>query len=183
MDLSDDSQAAQWKRLLDRCGVDLGAEAPAWLEALEQVRLFLGRGESVNLRVTGSPEWRGLLDQVGVPQIDLSSGAAAGRRFLIAEMLGACGHAADVRTPPEDLVDLQNRMGKASGARLAFRHFDLVARRDYGDDYFWALNHLVDTRKLVLLIQSRESLPSLVPRALLQSGWVAKTKVVELHGQ
>jgi hypothetical protein len=150
---------------------------------------LLERSESVNLRVVGSPKWRELLDEVHdrlkgrIGHVDLNGGYAVSRRRLVSAMLLACGHDGVVSSEPDDLAELQARIGNSAGAILEFRHFDRVRDpdRQYQDAFFWVINHLVETRKLTLLIESRENLAALVPPALLQSGFVSLTKTVELR--
>ncbi len=188
--LDDDSVSDQWDRVMKGCEADLGASVPHWLDCLERVQTRLERRESVNLRVIGSPKWRELLDAVHerfkgkIGHVDLNGGDAVSRRGLVSAILLACGHHAAVSSEPDDLAELQARIGNSAGAMIELRHFDRVKDPDrhYGDAFFWAINHLVETRKLSLLIESRETLAALVPPALKQSSVVSVTKTVELRG-
>ena len=187
--LDDDSKSGQWDLLMTACGADLGAAVPHWLECLESVQRFLSRKDSVHLRVIGTPKWRELLDAVDekfpdrIGCVDLNSGSTVSRPHLVAAILTACGHNATGKGEPDDLEELQTRIGSSNGAMLALRHFDRVLDPDrkYGDAFFWALNHLVETRKLCLLIESRASLSALVPRALQGSSLVTNLQTVELR--
>lgn len=51
--LRDDTDSAAWDRVLAASGADLGAQAPAWLTARDDVRRLLEGGQSVNLLVSG----------------------------------------------------------------------------------------------------------------------------------
>jgi hypothetical protein len=101
VNLTDDRDSAQWDLLLRGCEADLGANAPDWLEARGKVREYLRRGESVNLVVKGEPKRREFLERIRedlngeLAMVDLDSGAAASRRSLVAEILRACGSAAE----------------------------------------------------------------------------------------
>src|ERR1035437_6126848 len=188
VNLTDDRDAAQWDLLLRGCGADLGANAPDWLGARAQVREYLSRGQSVNLVVKGEPRRREFLERLredlggAVAVVDLDSGAAASRRSLVAEILRACGTPAEVPNVPEDLAVLHNRLSDLPGTRLCFRHFDRVAERAYGLDFFSALKFLVmDCRKLVLLIESRAPYTSLLPAN--NSLTKLQMKLVELKGR
>ena len=93
VDLRNDKEAGQWSLLLKGCGGDLGAEAPDWLGARDEIVRCLGRHESVNLVICGRPHWRWLIEHVKEDRfkdlivIDLNSGATASRRGLVQEIL------------------------------------------------------------------------------------------------
>ena len=190
VNIVDDAVSAPWDGIMKACDTDLGAPVQHWLECLEDVKTRLGRQESVNLRVFGSPKWRELLDAVHesfsgrLGSVDMNSGEAAGQRNLVSAILLACGHHGAVGPTSDELADLQIRIGNSAGAILELRHFDRVKDpdRQYRDAFFWAINHLVENRKLSLLIQSRETLAALVPPVLLQSSFVSQAKTVELRG-
>lgn len=171
-DLQDDSNAATWDRLLQAAGADLGAAVPDWLAARDEVRRLLERGQSVNILVQGNGcKWRELLEhlrddhfpQLGV--VNLEQPATASRRGLIEEVLARLGARQPVPAAPEDLVALDRALQAGPSRQLAFSHFDLAAHREhYGVDLFAALRYLVmDSRKLVLLLQSRRPFASLLP--------------------
>lgn len=187
VNLADDRDAAQWDLLLSGCGADLGAKAPDWPEARERVREYLRRGQSVNLVVKGEPKRREFLERIredlgGLAMVDLDSGVAASRRLLVAEILKVCGTPAEVPDVPEDLAVLHNRLSDLPGTRLCLRHFDRVADRAYGLDFFSALKYLVmDCRKLVLLIESRAPYIPLLPAN--NSLTKLQAKLVELKGR
>lgn len=111
IDLGDDSSAAPWDKVLAGCEADLGADAPVWLRARDEARQLLGRGQSVNLVVTGKPKWRELiahlqaehLKDLGI--VDLDRGATASRKGLIEEMLKACdcGRISNTQTPSRNV--------------------------------------------------------------------------------
>jgi hypothetical protein len=187
--LEDDSEEGPWDLLTKGCGVDLGASAAEWLGARELVRDFLIDGQSVNLFVSGKPNHRALFEQLRedlreLAIIDLASGATAGRQNLISEILTQLGSHSAAGKPPRDLLDL-DRFVKASPGqvRVAFQHFDVMARRasSYTGDFFDALRHLVDQRKLALLIESRAPFVSFLPAGNSLSTIQAKT--VELRGR
>ena len=170
-DLTTDTAAPPWDLLLGACGADLGTDAPSWLEARDETRRFLLRGQSVNLVVNGDVEWRGLLsdlqrgDLSDLVQVDLAKGATASRRGLISEILRAFGMTATVPPEPEDLGELDRFLSARKRSRLALTHFDLTASRPaYGVDLFAALRFLVtESRQLVLLVQSRRPFAALLP--------------------
>jgi hypothetical protein len=73
-------------------------------------------------------------------------------------------------------------MAARAPVRLAFRHFILNSRvNNYKPDFFSALKHLVDKRKLILLIESRAPYATLLPLANCLSKLQMKT--VELRGR
>jgi hypothetical protein len=135
----------------------------------DRVLVLLGRNQSVNLVVKGEPKRREFLEQIrqdlasGMAMVDLDTGAASSRRRLISDILKACGTPADV-PKDEDLAVLHDRLTDLPGTILCLRHFDRVAARDYGKDFYSALKYLVmDSRKLVLLLESRAPYTSLLP--------------------
>jgi hypothetical protein len=187
VNLTDDHDGAQWDLLLRGCGAELGAPVPDWLEAREQVRRYLQRGQSVNLVVKGEPRRGEFLEQIRqdldsrLAIVDLNSGAAASRRSLVAEILKACGAPAAVPPEPEDLPVLHHRLSDLPGMTLCLRHFDRVGGRNYGLDFFSALKHLVDCRKLVLLVESRAPYSSLLPPGHILTK--VQAELVELRGR
>jgi hypothetical protein len=173
--LLDDANAEQWQRLLQACAVTLGTTAPAWLQARQALRRTLLRKQSVNLVVSGGALWRPLIarlrsdlaaqnQQMGI--VDLEKGSTVPRRGLVAEMLAALGSTLPVPREPEDLAELDRVLGTRPFSCLAIKHFDLVAHRPhYGIDLFSALrHHLMETRRLVLLVHSRAPFAALLPR-------------------
>jgi hypothetical protein len=189
INLEDDSEESPWDLLTSRCGVDLGASAAEWLRARQRVHEFLLDGQSVNLLVSGKPGHRALFEQLredfrGLAVIDLESGSTSGRQNLISEILTQLGSHAQAGKPPHDLLDLDRFIKASPGqVRVAFRHFDVMARRrsSYKGDFFDALRHLVDQRKLALLIESRSPFVTLLPSGNSLSTIQAKT--VELRGR
>ncbi len=171
VDLRRDPRPEPWDLLLSACGADLGTAAPAWLAARDQARRLLGRGRSVNLVVTGEVAWRQLLadlargDLADLVTVNLEKPATASRRGLVAEILGAFGMTSPVPPEPEDLGALGRFLDARPRGRLALTHFDLAAnRKSYGLDLFAALRYLVmDSRQLVLLVQSRKPFSTLLP--------------------
>ena len=168
--LSDDKDGAAWKRLLDACGAHLGATAPDWLRARDQVVRLLKRHQSVNLLVKGELKWRALVCDIrenhikDLAVVDLDRGTTESREGLVSEMLEACGLGVGVLGRKKDLPALQKAFDSARHAyNLALLHFDHVERRGYGPDLFAALRYLVtESRKLVLLLESRRPLADLL---------------------
>lgn len=196
VDLRDDKKADQWDLLLHACDADLGATAPDWLNARDEIVRYLQDQRSVNLvvpRIAGhsKPKWRELLAHLQKDHIhdlsvlDIESGANNARRALVAEMLQACGAALPVPPEPEDLVTLTKYFEqRPTSARLALTHFDMVVYRpNYEVNLFAALRHLIsDRRKLVLLIHSRAHFIELLPKDHPLSS-ITDLKTVELHGR
>lgn len=189
VDLTDDRAAPAWDLLLRASGADLGTDAPSWLAARDEMRRFLERGQSVNLVVDGDVAWRELLADLqrenlaDLVQVNLEKPATASRRGLAAEILRAFGMTAPVPPEPEDLVELDRFLSARQQSRLALTHFDLAAHRPaYGIDLFAALRYLVmDSRQLVLLVQSRRPFVTLLPEGHPLSAIDLKT--VELRGR
>ena len=188
-DFTDAHRAEPWDVLLRACDASLGTAAPGWLAARDEARRLLGRNQSVNLVVSSSSvQWRGLIEHLhadclpDLENIDLQRPVTASRRGLVSEILQACGSPADVPPEPEDLVLLDRVLSARRMSRLALLHFDLAQYRDgYGIDLFAALRYfLMDSRKLVLLVQSRTPFAALLPRENPLSAIDIKT--VELRG-
>ncbi len=120
--------------------------------------------------------WRPLLaqlqadlavDQRRLALVDLQRGATASRRGLIGELLGALnGVPLPIPAEPDDLAEFDRQIGQRDRAWLAIGHFDLVAHRpQYDVDFFAALRyHLMESRRLVLLVHSRAPFATLLPR-------------------
>jgi hypothetical protein len=187
--LQDDSNAEQWRLLLRSCEADLGAPAPHWLDALHETCRFLQRDNSVNLVVRNKPRWRELIREVrnriaGLAEVDLESGATASRKALVEEILRACGAPGTVPDEPNDLVILNRALLNRSVSRLAMVHFDMVRfRPSYDVNLFGTLRNLMtDSRKLVLLLESREFFANLLPAGHPLSSTDVTIKTVELNG-
>ncbi|MBI5385220.1 MAG: toll/interleukin-1 receptor domain-containing protein [Verrucomicrobia bacterium] len=177
VELSNDADAHQWKKLLEACGASLGTGAPEWLQVRDDVVRWLQRGESVNLVTERGVKWQPLLEHVrgcAIPApllpdlkiVDLEKGETASRRGLLEAILRQFGHHATLPDKPEDLVKFSRALDALPFARLALLRFDCVADRqnEYGLDLFRALRHLVMTdRKLALLVQSHRPFDSLLP--------------------
>lgn len=167
-----DGAAEPWGLVLGACQADLGASVPDWLAARDEVRGLLERGRSVNLVVDGTPAWRALLADLARDEladlkiVDLEKPTTASRRGLVAEVLRALEMTSPVPPEPEDLGELDRVVSARPRSLLALVHFDLAAHREaaYGVDLFAALRYLVmESRKLVLLVQSRRPFAALLP--------------------
>jgi hypothetical protein len=192
VDLRDDRDGQAWELLLKKCEADLGTSAPEWLKVRDDARRFLVRGESVNLTVQGKVKWRPLIEDLrrdpalaGLRTVDLEDPGTFSRKALIGSILSACGRPGPVPDKPDDLVELGRALSALRGAaRIALVHFDHVAHRaDYEIDLFAALRYgMMESRKLVLLIQSRRPFLSLVPGDHPFSS-ITNLQTVELKGR
>ncbi|MCP3957322.1 MAG: toll/interleukin-1 receptor domain-containing protein [bacterium] len=169
VDLRDDSNPEPWNRLMDACGASLGTFAPVWISARDEAHRFLERGQSVSL-VTGlGVAWRQLIATLcegitsGLATVDLERPAVFSRRGLVAETLRGLGAKAPVPAEPEDLAVLERVLeARDRSFYLVLVHFDSITRYDV--DLFRALRYLVmDSRKMVLLTQSRSPFATLLP--------------------
>jgi hypothetical protein len=188
VNLGDDKNSGQWNLLLDACGADLGAEAPHWLETRDEIVRYLQRRQSVNLVVKENPKWReminhiqsDLLPELGV--VDLDKGSTVSRRGLVTELLKACGITRPVPTEPEDLIELDGALSARQMSYVAMLRLDHATHRNYGVDFFSALRFLImESRKLALLVESRQHFSQLLPQDHPLSAIDLKT--VELTGR
>jgi hypothetical protein len=190
VDLRDDQNADSWKLLLEKCDSDLGTPAPQWLKARDDIRRYLIRGESVNLTVQGEVKWRPLIEDLrrdpslaDLRGVDLTDPETYARQTLVQAILSACGVPGPVPDKPHDLVEFGRALKlRPNAAHLALTHFDHVAHRaDYEIDLFAALRYqMTESRKLVLLIQSRKPFLSLLPKEHPLST-ITAPKTVELR--
>lgn len=190
VDLCNDKDVSQWNLLLQACSADLGADATDWLSARDAIARFLKRNQSVNLVVSGRPQWRALIEHLctdiikDLKKIDLESGATMSRRGLVAEILQICGISSiSVPAEPEDLVELDRVLSARPISRLAITHFHEVVTRPYYDvNLFAALRYmLMESHKLVLLAQSRIPFAELLPQNHPLSS--IDIQMVELRGR
>lgn len=190
VDLSKDNNPDQWDRLLNACGAGLGIDAPGWLSARDEILKLLTRHQSINLVVTGNPKWREMIKHLRANHIpdlgvvDLAKGSTASRSGLVSEILKVCRVHESVPEPPNDLGILDRALSAREQSIVALLHFDLAKDRqnEYGIDLFAALRYLImDSRKLVLLIQSRRAFIELLPHDHPLSAIDIKT--VELRGR
>lgn len=194
VDLRDDRKAEPWDMLLKRCAADLGTSAPHWLEVREDIRRFLGRGVSVNLIVQGHPRWKELIADLRLSGsgpttlgvVDLLDPETYSRKGLAQAILSACGVTAVLPDKPNDLVELGRHLrNRKTAARVALIHFDHVQdRSDYEVDLFSALRFsMTESRKLVLLIQSRKDFQTFLPNGHPLSSPITQLQTVELKGR
>jgi hypothetical protein len=171
VDLRHGEAAEQWQLLITQCGGVLGMGAPAWLAALEKTNRHLERSECVNVVVRGDVNWRAWLNELRdtrfsrLAEVDLENPLAVPRHGLISEILRAAGRGRSVPQPPDDLPELARGLMEAGRSHVALRHFHRVADRpQYGPDLFSSLRYLVmDARQLVLLVQTRQPVATLLP--------------------
>lgn len=171
VDLRADSRADQWQLLLKECGMGLGAAAPDWLAARDETARYLENNRSVNLVVHGDVRWRELIDDLRarpalkLAAVDLENPVAVPRDRFIAALLVELGVARPVPAAPYDLPELGAALQALGLSRVVLQHFDMVLHRpDYNVDLFASLRYLVmDARQLVLLVQSRAPVASLLP--------------------
>jgi len=194
VDLIDEDNQDQWRKLFDACEADLGdlgASARDWLLARDNTRTSLKRNESVNLVVRGRTGWRPLVEHLrddcvtDLGLVNLDNPATLSRRGLVQAMLTATGTPGIVvPDEPNDLAELGRIIESRKSTRIALTHFDLVANRSQYNaiDLFSAIRYwLMDSRKLVLLVQSRSPFNTLVPSDHPLSPIVLK--IVELKGK
>jgi hypothetical protein len=193
VDLIDDRRPEPWSLLLAKCDADLGTHAPQWLKARDDIRRFLKRGESVNLTVQGNARWRPLIEDLRRPDgglgslgvVDLEDPETYSRQGLVKAILSSCGTAGPVPDKPQDLVALGRALRKRhTAAQVALTRFDHVTHRpEYEIDLFAAMRHaMTESRKLVLLIQSRRPFLTLIPQDHPFSS-ITNLQTVELKGR
>lgn len=171
VDMCKDNDDNQWDILLKACDAKLDVAAPHWLQVRDEIRRHLKRNESVNLVVKGNPNWRELICELrsisfpNLGEVDLQKPATTSRRGLIKKIMEVCGVLTDVPPEPEDLVYLGENFENRLLTYIAFTHFDLVVNRpQYGIDLFSSLRYLMmEDKKLVLLIHSRDHFANLLP--------------------
>ena len=191
VDLQDDKNASKWGMLVKACEVDLGVSAPDWLKARDEICRYIERGDSVNLVASRPVKWRELLEHVrndhfkdfGI--VDVQDPKVTTRKALVEEILGQCGTPVTVPNKKgEDLVVLGRILdAKQPPLRLIIKHFHEVKDRAYYDiEFFSSLRYLMtESKKLVLLIQSRKPYVEILPHDHPLSS-VTNLKTVELRG-
>ena len=173
VDLEDDGVPERWEEVFKATtGKNLGATAPAWLTARDEVHRHLLDNATVSLEIRGDVEWRALIANLrekvsGLKQVDLGSGATVPRQGLVAEILAAASGASQaVPPPPGDLLALDRGLMSLPLTRLALLHFDLVVdkERKYGGNLFDALRYLIERERLSVLFVSRRPFLDLIPK-------------------
>lgn len=193
VDLQNDTDAvAHWDKLMNACETNLGATVSDWLKARDEIQMYIERGVSVNLVTYGRVKWRELLDHVkkdyfndfGI--IDVEDPMVTTRKALVEEILVQCGTHTNVSGGlGEDLVALGRVLSlKDSQSRLVIKHFhEVINRRYYDIEFFSSLRYLItESRKLVLLIQSRIPFIELLPHDHPLSS-ITNLKTIELRGR
>jgi len=191
VDLKNDTDKAQWDRLMKSCEADLGISASNWLKVRDEVCRYIERGISVNMVTYGRVKWRELLEHIrkdyfndfGI--IDVEDPRVTTRKALVEEILKQCGtHRIVSKKAGEDLVTLGCVISeKTSPSRLIMKHFhEVICRRYYDNELFSSLRYLMtESQKLVLLIQSRKPYAEILPHDNPLSS-VTNLKIVELRG-
>lgn len=200
VDLRDDKAADKWDLLMRECEADLGATAPDWLHACDEIVRYMQRGNSVNLVIPrkpnfSRPQWRELITHLQrdfLPKlavINLESGDTSTRQSLVQAMLNASGSTLPAPAEPQDLVALTQAFAlNPAATRIALINFDIVADRTqrnphYNIDLFAAWRDLImEKRKLILLVHSRAHFVQLLPNNHPLSS-ITDLKTVELHGR
>jgi hypothetical protein len=179
VDLRVESAAAQWELLLDRCNANLGVSVPDWLKAGDDVQRHIDRNESVNLTTARRVRWTGIVTELAcLPVVNLQHPLTRKTNGLVNAILESLGGPYSGRV---DLDDLHRLFEHRPLTRLALTHFDVSRSRHYSWDLFNTLRyHVVDSRKLVVLIQSKRSFCELLPSSNPLSDLDLKT--VELGG-
>lgn len=184
--------AANWDKLMNACEANLGATVPDWLKARDEIQMYIERGDSVNLVTYGRLKWGKLLEHVkrdyfndfGI--IDVQDPRVTTRKALVEEILVQCGTRTSVSGGlGEDLVMLGRVLSlKDSQSRLIIKHFhEVIHRRYYDIEFFSSLRYLItESRKLVILIQSRKPFAEILPLNHPLSS-ITNLKTIELRGR
>ena len=166
VDLTNENNEDAWNLLMRACNGRLAVSPPAWLEARDRVLRHVKDGQSVNL-VTAKDAgraWRSLVKHLqdclpNLGRLDLMSGASTTRHGFVRVFLDACQASRNVPDRPNDLLALHQAINKKVVAPIvALTHFEIAQGRpsEFDDDLFFAIRHLIEERKLTLLIQSKE---------------------------
>jgi len=175
-DLTVPTDPAPWKQMLKTLEAHgLGCEALVWLHIRERCAAALLGNRSVNLCVPGAANWQALVESLKehfglpLPRINLQSPETASRPGLINAMLRELDLGTNVPPKREDLLVLQRQFEAAPGpCLLLLERFHNVKDRhaEYEVDLFRSLRFLQDRPdrgKAVLMLQSRQSLATVVP--------------------
>jgi hypothetical protein len=173
INFADGRKPEPWRELLTASKGDLGTCAVRWLEARDQTRHQLEHRKSVCLHVVNEKaNWRALMGDVleslqrPARQLDLDQGATKTRAGFVNSILGKPAHSLPIGGPGFELVELDVAVrGMPGGFTLAISHFDHMSSQFKADaDLFDVLRNLImDTRKLVLFVQTRTPFATLLP--------------------
>jgi TIR domain len=172
-DLRDDKQSDPWSLLLQQCkATQLGVTVPTWLNARDEIVRCMQRGQSVNLVVRGEVNWETLVEHIAhdsledLAVVNLEDPDTISRRGLLMTISQALGERVPLPDKPRDLAEFKKRLQTRGISRVALVRFDLAPYRpaEYDVDLFAALRYFImDTRKLVILVQSRTPFSALLP--------------------
>jgi len=189
--LKNEKTTEDWDRLLAACGIDLGTSAPQWLVARDRVRRMLLNNESVNLHVIGeNVQWRPMLDDLRreirlskLGEVNLGNPQVFPQHEFLAAIAKAAG-APSLIPPGEDgLAEFGRILENRPVSRIGILRFENTeALSGYKTDFFIALrNWIMESRRLVLLVQSHKPFSLLVPKDHIL--WKITIDVVELRGR
>ncbi len=138
---------------------------------IEEITRFLERKQSVNLVVRGSVKWREWIGCIARDRIkdlaivDLENPATVSRQGLLVEILKALRIPVQIPKEPNDLAEFSRILSERPLSRVALTHFDLAPHREsYDVNFYAALRYMMmESRNLVLLIQSRKPFHTLLP--------------------
>ncbi|MBN2444298.1 MAG: toll/interleukin-1 receptor domain-containing protein [Spirochaetales bacterium] len=178
-----------WEKFFISCDISFTACAFKWLKARNEIVRYLERKESVNLIVNGETCWKQLLRHLkddysfNLKEIDFDTWGTTSRKGFVSKLLQSWECSRIVPDEPDDLVLLDEIIGDLDLNYLAFSHFDRIVDKKYWDiDFFSGLRyHIMDSRKLVLLIVSRAPFATLVPKTSYLS--TIEVKTIELKGK
>lgn len=157
-----------WRLVMQRCEADLGTSVPDWIAAFGRTIDALQRRKSVNLLIKRTARWGELIAQVKLafPEmgvVDLESGKNVSRRGLVAEILRAVANYHS-SIPEDDLAVLELVLESQGPSILTLKRFEAAAGRNYGNDLYHSLRHLImEKRLLTLVVQSEAPFASLLP--------------------
>lgn len=192
VELQDEGDPHPWELLLKACGAGLGATAPAWLAARDEVAAELRRHKSVNLVVLGKDiRWRELLADVreraapDLALVDMKDGRTEIRPDFLLLLLQSVGSRIDALPRQGDLGRFTHEvLALGRKLRVGLIHFDEIRQRRYHEAALYSgLRYLVTEgpRPLTLLIQSRASVASLQPAGPDESDLASALTTVELR--
>ena len=161
--------AAGWRLLAKTLG--FAWDPHAWLRARDRIRQCLEVNKSVNLVTSEGSCWRQLIqhleddEDLGLSSFDLHKGHGSKRNATVRAMLRAAGLDDHIAVADEDLIHFSEQLdAQEQVIRQAWLHFHAVKKRPAFDyDFFCTIRtHIMDERKLVVLLQSNQPMSGFI---------------------
>jgi nucleoside phosphorylase len=156
-----------------------------WLNVQHDLQSMIDDHYCANLVATEGTQWRKLIDDLirdtrrPISIVDLHDPEARGRGGLVKSILWNFGIEGLVPLPPKDLIELSRQIKIMKNPLIVLLHFDFVREWSSKDrrQVLSAFAFFVERKQVSILLHSRESFQTLIPR----EHWVSPFRPGEIR--